>query len=147
MSNEYWENKMSNLIRKVTWSIIKECLSHTLSERMEKWSEYSPSMKLDFFLALFMNGYKWDLETGWQKNGFLHGSAKTELKIPCEDFYTLFMLNHHSQAHLTPTPPFPNTYSYLPFENSKFMVVRECSKEYQSQICNFISKNRLITYC
>ena len=81
------------------------------------------------------------------KTGFLRGSAKIEQKISCEDFYTLFMLNHQSQAHSVPTPPTPNTYSYLPFENSKFMVVRECNKEYQSQICNFISKNRLITYC
>ena len=56
MSKEHWKTKMSNLIRKVTWSIIKECLSQTLSKRMEKLSEYSPSMKLDFFLALFVSG-------------------------------------------------------------------------------------------
>ena len=39
------------------------------------------------------------------KNGFLRGSAKIELKISCEDFYTLFMLNHHSQAPPPPPPP------------------------------------------
>ena len=81
------------------------------------------------------------------KNAFLRGSAKIELAISCEDFYTNFMLNHHSKAHPAASPPTPNTYSYLPFENCKFMVVRKCNKEHQSQIFNFISKNRLITYC
>ena len=32
---------------------------------------------------------------------FLRGSAKTELKISCEDFYMLLLLKRHSSVHPT----------------------------------------------
>ena len=32
-----------------------------------------------------------------------------------------------------PAPSSFNVYSYLPFKNSKFLVVSECNKEYQTQ--------------
>ena len=91
--------------------------------------------------------------SGWQKTGgkklICPWEREIELQISCEDFYTLFLLNHQAQAQPFSTfiPPTTNTYSYLPFENFIYVVVKECMKEYKSQICNFTNKNRLITYC
>ena len=60
-------------------------------------------------------------------------------------FYAKPLPKSPPNLHSCPLPPI--TYSYLPFKNSKFMVVKGTSlhKKYRSQICNFISKNRLIT--
>ena len=60
------------------------------------------------------------------ENWFLRGSAKIELKISCEDFYTLLLLNHHSPP--TPPPPTPNTYSYLILKILNFWLLENVIK-------------------
>ena len=65
-------------------------------------------------------------DAGWLKNGFFVGARKLNLKFPVKTFTCFCYLTTTRQ----PAPSSLNTYSYLPFKNSKFVVVRECNKEY-----------------
>ena len=133
-SIEYVESICSSLALQIFEICHSDCKSWRYSRRYRKKVLHIPgSCKIwifsvrccctNFSLNLNLPGCHFP---GWQKTGLFVSARKLNWKFTAKIFpcFCCLTISHH------PTATTPNTYSYFPFENRKFLVVRECKKEY-----------------